>query len=528
MTDGPHIAIIGAGISGIASAKILYENGFHNLTIFEASTRIGGRIHTVSNGNSFIEMGAQWIHGQVGNILYEYGMENNLIVDPTEDFGFEGIGSFCSEDGILVNCDDLYEMIAYLDRAKEMNQCEDKFDQPINMYDFFRYEFDEFISKRSYVSKGNLKLLKQAFRWFILFELIDNGCDSIRKLSPLSYTEWKDYDGVDLINLHNGYGALLKQLENEFPLEQMVQLKSAVRKIMPFVDGNKIKIKLQIEKLLYTDEKATNFTVKETNESIFDHVIITSSIGFLKANLNNDFFNFLLPKDKVDVIRSLGYGTINKIFLYFNEPFWFDDEKGFQVIWSSIIDENCYDYECRTNEIDQFNQKFPKWVYYISGFDLVGERQPNMMLAWIGSIGAIEMEKETDEQIRLTIGDVLQQIIPRSRRSTKLVPTPDRVYISRWHSNPFTLGSYSNRTTDYEQLQCDGSKSLKHNIDVLAKPIYSGDIITQMEIISESDCPKILFAGEATDLEHYSTTDGAFRSGIREAQNLINYYQTKS
>ena len=51
MTDGPHIAIIGAGISGIASAKILYENGFHNLTIFEASTRIGGRIHTVSNGS---------------------------------------------------------------------------------------------------------------------------------------------------------------------------------------------------------------------------------------------------------------------------------------------------------------------------------------------------------------------------------------------------------------------------------------------------------------------------------------------
>lgn len=55
-----HILIIGAGASGIAAATKLFENGFRNLTILEAESRIGGRINTVPYGTGFIDMGAQW------------------------------------------------------------------------------------------------------------------------------------------------------------------------------------------------------------------------------------------------------------------------------------------------------------------------------------------------------------------------------------------------------------------------------------------------------------------------------------
>ena len=49
----PKIVIIGAGIAGISAAKTLLENGMKNVKIFEASNRVGGRIHTMDFGRVF-------------------------------------------------------------------------------------------------------------------------------------------------------------------------------------------------------------------------------------------------------------------------------------------------------------------------------------------------------------------------------------------------------------------------------------------------------------------------------------------
>lgn len=44
------IAIVGAGLAGLAAALNLYKNGFKNILIFEAQNRIGGRVHTAPFG----------------------------------------------------------------------------------------------------------------------------------------------------------------------------------------------------------------------------------------------------------------------------------------------------------------------------------------------------------------------------------------------------------------------------------------------------------------------------------------------
>jgi monoamine oxidase len=44
------IAIIGAGIAGLAAAQKLYANGFNDVIVLEATNRIGGRIHTIPFG----------------------------------------------------------------------------------------------------------------------------------------------------------------------------------------------------------------------------------------------------------------------------------------------------------------------------------------------------------------------------------------------------------------------------------------------------------------------------------------------
>lgn len=83
------ILIVGAGISGIAALSKLIENGYNNVTLLEASDRIGGRINTVLFGSSVIDLGAQWVHGEKGNVIWEM-VEKENILDVTPDEYFEG------------------------------------------------------------------------------------------------------------------------------------------------------------------------------------------------------------------------------------------------------------------------------------------------------------------------------------------------------------------------------------------------------------------------------------------------------
>lgn len=50
----PKIAIIGAGMAGIAAAHLLYQHDLKDIVIFEASNRLGGRIKSVKHGILFV------------------------------------------------------------------------------------------------------------------------------------------------------------------------------------------------------------------------------------------------------------------------------------------------------------------------------------------------------------------------------------------------------------------------------------------------------------------------------------------
>lgn len=86
------ILIIGAGASGIAAATKLYENGFKNFIILEGENRIGGRIHTIPFGDNVIDMGAQWCHGERGNVVYEMaaplGLVKTALLDTADGFEY--------------------------------------------------------------------------------------------------------------------------------------------------------------------------------------------------------------------------------------------------------------------------------------------------------------------------------------------------------------------------------------------------------------------------------------------------------
>jgi Flavin containing amine oxidoreductase len=49
------------------------------LNLLIAKDRVGGRIFTKGYGNFNFDFGAQWIHGQKGNKLYDFAVQHDLI-----------------------------------------------------------------------------------------------------------------------------------------------------------------------------------------------------------------------------------------------------------------------------------------------------------------------------------------------------------------------------------------------------------------------------------------------------------------
>ena len=55
------------------------ENGILDVRILEAEERIGGRTHSVPFGDDVVDLGAQWVSGSVGNVVYEMANPLGLL-----------------------------------------------------------------------------------------------------------------------------------------------------------------------------------------------------------------------------------------------------------------------------------------------------------------------------------------------------------------------------------------------------------------------------------------------------------------
>lgn len=71
------VAVVGAGISGLLAAVKLQELG-HEVHVYEARRRIGGRILTVTSPSGSFEAGAEWIDD-----------DNHLLLSLVEELGLE-------------------------------------------------------------------------------------------------------------------------------------------------------------------------------------------------------------------------------------------------------------------------------------------------------------------------------------------------------------------------------------------------------------------------------------------------------
>lgn len=200
-----------------------------------------------------------------------------------------------------------------------------------------------------------------------------------------------------------------------------------------------------------------------TNRGEFsaDAVIITLPLGVLQKQ--SVTFDPPLPSAKQKSIANLQMGILNKVALKFPAAFW---PANYHALYFTPLEKKSI--SSYINFSGLYNQ--PILVGYIAG-----EK-------------ARRFEKFSDETLITMTMEGLRNIFEKN------IPDPEAYYTTRWAEDPLSCGSYS-----YIPVGASGK-----DYDILAEPVDN-----------------LFFAGEATCRQYLATTHGAYLSGIREAERII-------
>lgn len=358
------MAIVGAGIAGLAAAKELFESGCENIIILEALDRAGGRIHTVTHEGIDLELGAQWIHGKQ-NPLYKLAEKHNLIAG---EKSYEARGIYVRDDGFIID-DKLVEKVDF-EIGKILYNCEgfvEAVDFPESVGEYLEKNFLNYLQNSS-DGEDVKQLMLELYDWHVRFQVIDNSCTDLRELSAKEWGRYEICNGQDHINLKHGYKAIIDVLVNGLP-KHCLKFQTAVRQI-----------------------KCDEFITLECEREKFlaKHVILTPSLGVLRTLMLNIYPP--LPKNICQSLKYMGFHGIGKIYLIYDTKWW--DCKGIQLVWKN----------------DSVLKEEEKWTRCITGFDEVWNH-PTALLGWIGGAGVEKMESLSEDEVGAHCTNLLRKFL---------------------------------------------------------------------------------------------------------------------
>lgn len=189
--------------------------------------------------------------------------------------------------------------------------------------------------------------------------------------------------------------------------------------------------------------------------------IVTLPLGVLKAGTVR--FSPPLPARKQAAIDRLGFGVSNKIALAFDRPFWPPGAQHLVTV--------------------------PRAEPDITVFTSLWPAGHPVLLAWTAGRTARALEQKTDTEL----ADIA--LASLSRITGEKAPAPTAILVSRWASDPYSLGAYSHIPVGVTGQEYDH----------LAAPIS----------------PWLYFAGEACHRQHPCTVHGAYLSGQKTAHKAM-------
>ncbi|MDX5384033.1 MAG: FAD-dependent oxidoreductase, partial [Rhodobacterales bacterium] len=293
-----RIAVIGAGIAGLAAARMLVDAG-HQVTVLEARPRIGGRIHTSRLWPDLpMDLGASWIHGRQGNPLTPLAQAAGARLIATSYDAAVLLGL----DGEAVD-PDLQQAQSILDRAITAAE---------------RLDADTSVLAALHASPGwqRADAAKRRLVQYLLNSSLEQEYGSpAHQLSAWYGQDGAAFGGPDVL-FPQGFDQITTHLARGLD----IRLSAPVAMIAPgqvsLMDGQRIAA---------------------------DHVICTVPLGVLQAGELS--FAEALSQARQAAINGLGMGLLNKCWLRFDRVAWPDNvdwigwlgpDPGFWGEWVSL------------------------------------------------------------------------------------------------------------------------------------------------------------------------------------------------
>ena len=284
--SGLRVIVIGAGVSGLAAAKVLHEAGAR-VTVLEARRRIGGRVHT--DRTTFgvpVEIGAQYVQGTKnddGELSPVWAMANR---NRWASVPFSSDAIQAVREGESVDADKLSQRFEAFTDAVEEAESEIE----------LRHSVGDAI--RLYVEEEALPSREAAeLRAMVAAEV------------GLEYGGDIDQIAIQSIGDEDGYAGGNKVLTGGY--DQVPNLLAAG---LPDVRLGEV-----VTQIDYSDAECT-VTTKKGGVHKAERVLCTLPLGVLQSQSVR--FSPALPPAKTRAIARMGMGCLGKVFLEFPRRFW--------------------------------------------------------------------------------------------------------------------------------------------------------------------------------------------------------------
>jgi monoamine oxidase len=447
------VVIAGAGMAGLSVAwHLLVEHEFAgSVALIDARDRVGGRICSAELAGKRVEMGANWIHGIVGNPVYSLAEKlaqfDPLSVATTGDcYNDPTVCAQCTPDARLIPLSLLRS--AYEAYFRMVKQCEcwpnrastsGSETKSSSVGSELRRQIDEYVQSRP---EEQQPVLLGLFEQMLQRECCINGCADMQQVSLSAYGAYDELPGGNLL-LPGGYSQLIDRM--------LIEIKRKAGAHLKVLLGHELRT-VRWSGVCGQSDSSSDVQLQLADGQTIStrHLVNCLPIGVLKSRLSSvesPLYEPPLPDYKMRAVQAIGVDAVEKIWIEYEQSLC-------PLHWDPMVDE-LLSVNLPTDQAYELAEHWPRRIY---SFARLNNR---LLLAWAFGPEARHARSLLEHSPQL----LQQQLTTHLRVLTgkRDFPAPRRVEVTNWADDPFTLGSYSFVAVG----------ATPRSYDELAEPIYA-------------------------------------------------------